>query len=173
MSAVHLHLLLNHVPVIGTLVAIALLAFALLRRSAELTRVSLGMFVVLAIVGGVVYLTGEPAEELVENLPGVSKGIMERHEEAALIATLLLAGLGLVALGELLAFRRRAAGIPSGFAVLVLVLSLAPAAAMGYAANLGGQIRHSEIRPGADASAATAQISAGEEAGEREDRDHR
>jgi hypothetical protein len=83
MNPVHLHLLLNHVPVIGTGIMIVLLGYALLRRSTELVRVSLGMFVLLALAGAVVYLTGEPAEGVAEGLPGVSEAIMERHEEVA------------------------------------------------------------------------------------------
>jgi hypothetical protein len=156
MSAVHLHLLLNHLPVIGTIVAILLLAWAVLRRSPELTRASLALFVLLALAGIVVYLTGEPAEESVEHLAGVSESMIESHEEAALLATLLLGGLGAVALGGLVAFRRRVGGIPRGFATLALLLSLAPAAGMGYTAYVGGQIRHSEIRPGAAAADETA-----------------
>jgi uncharacterized membrane protein YeaQ/YmgE (transglycosylase-associated protein family) len=153
MSPVHLHLLLNHVPVIGTIVTILLLGYAVLRGSPELVRVSLGMFVLLPLAAAVVYLTGEPAEELVEGLPGVSEAIMERHEEAALIATILLGTVGAVSLGGLLAFRKRAAGISRGFAAVALMLALLPAGAMGYTANLGGQIRHTEIRPGAVAAA--------------------
>ena len=152
MNAAHLHLLLNHLPVVGTMVGILLLAYALLRRSPELARASLGLFVLLALAGVVVYLTGEPAEETVENLAGVSESAIESHEEAALVATMLLGVLGVVALGGLVAFRKRAAGIPRGFAALALALSLAPAAAMGYTANLGGQIRHTEIRSGAAAT---------------------
>jgi uncharacterized membrane protein YeaQ/YmgE (transglycosylase-associated protein family) len=167
MSPVHLHLLLNHLPVIGTIVAILLLGYALLRRSAELVRVSLGMFVLLALTAAVVYLTGEPAEELVEGLPGVSEAILERHEEAALVATILLGSVGAVALGGLLVFRKRVTGIPRGFAALALLLALVPAAAMGYTANLGGQIRHTEIRPAGVADANVAERGA-EEARARE-----
>ena len=152
MSPVHLHLLLNHLPVVGTVVAILLLAYALLRRSPELTRVSLGLFVLLAFAGAVVYLTGEPAEETVEHLAGVSESVIHSHEEAALVATILMSALGFVSLGGLVGFRKRTAGIPRGFAALALVLSLAPAAAMAYTANLGGQIRHTEIRAGAVAT---------------------
>lgn len=144
MSPVHIHLLLNHVPVIGTLVAIALLAWALLRRNPALTRASLGMFVVFALAGIVVYLTGEPAEHLVEDLPGVSHDAIEAHEEAAFLATALLGGLGALALGGLVALRR-APSVPRGFAILTLGFSLLPATAMGWTANLGGKIRHTEI----------------------------
>jgi hypothetical protein len=155
MSPVHIHLLLNHLPVIGTIVAIALLAWAIVRHSAEMTRASFGMFMVFAILGLVVYLTGEPAEHLVKDLAGVSHDAIEAHEEAALVATVLLGCLGALALGGLMAYRH-AAAIPRRFAVLVLALSLIPAAAMGWTANLGGKIRHTEIHPTAPAEAPVA-----------------
>jgi hypothetical protein len=153
MNPAHIHLLLNHVPVIGTIITIPLLGWALLRRNAALLRTALAMLVAFSIAGGIVYLTGEPAEEAVEHLAGVSERVLELHEEAALLATVLLGLTGAVALGGLVAFRSRRSGIPQGFAVLVLVLSLLPAGAMAWTANLGGQIRHSEIRGTAVASA--------------------
>jgi len=148
MNTVHLHLLLNHLPVVGTIIAVVLLAYALARRSDELVRTGFGMLVVLALVAGAVYLTGEPAEEAVEGLADVSEARIERHEEAALTATILLGAVGVVALGGLLTLRGDAARTRR-VGRLVLVLALVPTAAMGYAAYLGGQIRHSEIRPGA------------------------
>lgn len=151
MDWVHVHLLLNHVPVIGTVIGILLLAYAALRRSPEVARASLGLFVLLALVGAVVFLTGEPAEELVENLPGVSESLIEEHEEAALLATAALGAMGLLALVGLVAFRRRASGLPRAFVLGTLLFSLVPAATMAWTANLGGQIRHSEIRSGATA----------------------
>lgn len=165
MSAVHLHLLLNHLPVVGTVLGILLLAVAWARGSAELTRVTLGLFVFLAVAALAVYLTGEPAEEMVEGLAGVSGATVERHEEAALAATLALGAYGLLALASLLRFRRRA--IPRSVAALALALALVPAGAMGFAANLGGQIRHSEIR--ADAVAASAPTDAAAEHAQDED----
>jgi len=93
-----------------------------------------------------VYLTGEPAEELVENLPGISETVMETHEEIALVATVVVGAFALVALYGLFAFRH---GVSMGFTKLLLVLSLLPLATMAYTAYLGGQIRHSEIRPDA------------------------
>lgn len=146
MNLVHLHLLLNHVPVIGTVLIAVLLAWALLRDSSELGKISLGLLGLLAAVAVVVYLTGEPAEELVEELPGISEPIMERHEEIALVATIVMGVVGALALGALAAFRRRP--LPRGLTGLALIATLGTAAVMGYTANLGGQIRHSEIRPG-------------------------
>lgn len=43
MSFTHLHLMLNHFPVIGAALGIALLGFAVLQKSDELGKVSLGV----------------------------------------------------------------------------------------------------------------------------------
>ena len=146
MSTVHLHLLLNHVPVIGTIVGLFLLAWAVFRRDQGLARATLGLFAILAVVALAAFLTGEPAEEAVEGLAGVTEGSIERHEEAALLATIALGVLGAASLGALVWFRRRA--LPGRVLALMLVLALVPAGAMAWTANLGGQIRHTELRAG-------------------------
>jgi hypothetical protein len=154
MSGVHIHLLLNHIPVIGGMFVLALLALALVRRSSELAKIALGFFAVLGAVAVVVFLTGEPAEELVEGLPGVSEGIMERHEELALIATVAMAALGSLSLAALAAFRRRL--LPRWVGAAGFALALGVGGLMGYTANLGGQIRHTEIRAGTTVDGGTA-----------------
>ena len=150
MSSIHLHLLLNHVPIIGTVLGVLLLAVAVARRSDELGRVALWLFALLAGTSVLVFLTGEPAEELVEKLPGFSEALTERHEEAALAATIVMGVVGLFSLVVLAVFRRRP--LARWATPVALVMALGATAAMGYAANLGGQIRHTEIRA---ASAAT------------------
>ncbi|HEY0969434.1 MAG TPA: hypothetical protein VGE02_00515 [Gemmatimonadales bacterium] len=146
MDPVHLHLLLNHVPVIGAVFTVLLLAVALLRNSTELGKTSLGILGLLAAVAIVVYLTGEPTEEVVERLPGVSEAAMERHEDVALVATIAMTVLGVLALAALGWFRQRV--LPRWISGAALLATLAVTGVMGFTANLGGQIRHSEIRPG-------------------------
>lgn len=150
MDLLHLHLLLNHVPVIGLILATLLLAYAFFKRSQELQKVSLGAFVLLALVTIPVFLTGEPAEEMVQNLPGVSGQVIESHESAALIALIAIEVVGVVALG--LALLSRGLGKPPKWAAAVmLALAIPTSGLMGWAANLGGQVRHSEIRAGSSA----------------------
>jgi len=144
MSLTHLHLLLNHVPVIGILIVTALLGWAVLRRSSEITRVSLVMVAAIAIVAVIVFFTGEPAEEAIENLPGFSEAITERHEEFALIATIVVGLLGALALAALGLLRKKE--IPRSVTVWCFLLSIAASGVMGYTALLGGQIRHTEVR---------------------------
>jgi uncharacterized membrane protein len=144
MNAAHIHLMLNHVPLFGALAVTVLLVVALVRRQQAVARAGLVVAVLAALVSVVVYLTGEPAEEMVENLPGVSEAVMEVHEEAALVATIILGAFAVLAVYGLIAFRH---SVTMRFTKILLVVSLAPLGAMSYTAYLGGQIRHSEIRP--------------------------
>jgi len=146
MSWAHIHLALNHVPVIGLLIVVLLLAAAWVRRSTELTRVSYALLVLLAATAVVVYFTGEPAEKMIEDLPGFSEALVEEHEEVALIATIGTGVLGLVALVGLIRFRPPRIA-PAWYGRGVLLLALVMGGVMLWTANLGGQIRHTEIRP--------------------------
>jgi hypothetical protein len=151
MNWAHLHLALNHVPVIGLPIVLLLLGWAIVRRSAELLKASFGLIILLAVVTVIVQVTGEPAEELVEGLPGVVESMVEAHEESALLGTIGLVVVGLVALFGLW---RLGTGkiLPQWYSPVVLIAGLMVAGMMVWIANLGGQIRHTEIRSSASAS---------------------
>jgi len=144
MSIVHLHLLLNHFPVIGAIVGALLLAIALLRRSSELAKLSLGFLAIIGAASIAVFLTGEPAQEALEQLPGFSERLVDRHEDAALVATIVTGTIGALALAAVILYRRRA--VPRWVSMLVLVCAVGSSAVMAYTAYLGGQIRHTELR---------------------------
>lgn len=152
MNAAHWHLALNHLPVLGTVFGLALLVLAQLRKSRELTQVSFGVFFVIAVLGIPAYLTGQPAEEAVKGLPGVPNTLLAQHEEVAQFAFTGLVILGVAALAGLVLFRR-GKSIPCWFAIAVSALALLVGGLMAWTANLGGQIRHSEIRSGSQSSA--------------------
>ena len=76
MNWAHVHLMLNHIPVVGIGFAILLLAVAVVRRSHELTNVALVFVILVSLWAIPAYLTGEPAEEVVEDLPGVSEELI-------------------------------------------------------------------------------------------------
>jgi uncharacterized membrane protein len=146
MSFTHIHLLLNHFPVIGTIMVTVLFGVALARRSSELGKVSLALLAAFGAMSVLVYFTGEPAEEAIEKLPGFSESITERHEEFALIATIVLASLGAAALAALAVVRRRE--LPRLLTFSAFILSIGASGVMAYTAMLGGQVRHTEVRPG-------------------------
>jgi uncharacterized membrane protein len=151
MNAAHIHLLLNHIPLIGTAFAILLFVAGIVRKSAELKKASMWIFVIAALITIPVFLSGEPAEEIVEHLPGVSEPIIEQHERAALFTLIVIEVLGAVSLAGLF-FSRRSTDFPKLLAGAVLGIAVVAGGAMAWTANLGGQIRHSEIRSGAMAT---------------------
>jgi len=144
MSPVHLHLLLNHVPVIGLLFVLLVLGVAFWRRNSETGKLGMAMLAGIAVVTAVVFLTGEPAEEAVENLAGVSEAVIHEHEEAADAALIATSVAGVTALGLLLLYRRRE--LPRWAVGGTLAIVLVVSGQMAWTANLGGEIRHSEIR---------------------------
>lgn len=148
MNLTHLHLAINHVPVLGTIFGLALLSFAIRRRSDELKKTALGVFVIAALFAVPVYFTGEPAEDGVDALPGVSESIIERHEEAASIAFTSVLVLGGAAL-TMLILLRGGKTVPALISFPMLAGALVVSGLMAWTANLGGQVRHTEIRPGA------------------------
>ncbi len=144
----HVHLMINHFPVVGVLGAILLFLYALVRKSGEMTKVSLGIFVLIALITIPVFFTGEAAENIVKKLPGVTETYIGRHEEFAEYAITVIEILGAVSLLGLY-FIFRSGAVPKWLLSIVLLLSLLAATVVGFTANLGGQIRHTEIREGA------------------------
>ena len=146
MSATHLHLLSNHLPVIGSAIAVVLLAWALWARSRDLTRAGLILTLVCGIGGGVAKFSGEEAEEQVEDLPWASHDLIHAHEEAADWAFILL---GVAALGAVVALARMRGGRDARHETMaVLALVTIGFAATAKTALEGGRIRHEEVRPG-------------------------
>lgn len=139
----HLHLMLNHIPVLGTAFGMALLAWGLWRHDRSVQRVALATFFLVALVAIPVYLTGEPAEDAVEHLTGTAEQTIEVHEDAALVSLIGVELLGIIALGGILLRAARASRVLTGAA---LIVSIVTAGLMARTANFGGKIRHAELR---------------------------
>jgi uncharacterized membrane protein len=157
-SAAHLHLIINHLPIIITGLGLLLIAIAAWRRDDYLARVALSFFVLSALSALPTYLSGEAAEHIVEKLPGVTKEIIERHQDIALISASVIGVLGAFALLVLWRYRRPAT-VPVGVVRLTLAGALVATGLMAYTGLLGGEIRHTEVRPGFVAPAEVAPMS--------------
>jgi uncharacterized membrane protein len=146
MTGAHIHLLLNHFPITGGLVALALLAYGWLSRNNTALRAACVLFVVLALFAVATYLSGEPAEHVLERQAGFAEDLVEPHEEAAIYALVTYCLLGLLALYTVLRYARRE--VPRGLATALLLLSLVSVAAAARVGWLGGPITHQELRAG-------------------------
>lgn len=141
MSLPHLHLVLNHLPVIGSVIAVGLLLLAMVRRSADLRRAGLEVLVIVGLLTLPVYLTGVGAQPEIEDRPGISVAVIAAHHDSAMFGSLFMLLTAVVAWVCLWQGRRLAR--PSrGLFGAVLILAVISLAAMGRTANLGGQIRH-------------------------------
>lgn len=138
----HLHLMLNHFSVVGSMFGLVLLAVAMVRHSRELITVSLACLASVAIISIPVYFTGEPAKQAIEPLAGISDAVVE-HEQAAQCAFTAIECVGSLALAGLWLFRSEPP--PRWSLAILLVGSLVTAGVMIYTANEGRQIRHLKI----------------------------
>ncbi|GAA4346218.1 hypothetical protein GCM10023185_00480 [Hymenobacter saemangeumensis] len=145
MNQAHLHQLLNHSPILASLFGLVVLLIALLKGNAVLTRTGLVTLLVAALLAVPVQLTGEGAEEIVEDRPGVTHALIHAHEEAAEAAFWAIEVTGALAMLSLLMLGRQAsrAGLLSKLTLAGALLSFGLLARAG---NLGGQIMHPETR---------------------------
>lgn len=146
MNAAHLHLVLNHFPIIGSAIAIFVLLIGILKKSDDVKKVSVLILILTALVTIPVYLTGEKAQAKVEgNYEDVDEDFIDAHEDFALysfIAMDIAGALGLVAVF----LYRKPKTLPNSFAYFLLAVLLIVNGMMAYTANLGGKIHHPEIR---------------------------
>lgn len=145
MNGAQIHLLLNHFPLSALIFALPILAFGKFKNNNTAIQIGFGLLVAggLAVIG--TYLSGEEAEDVIENLPGFAKNIVEEHEAAAkfgLIWTLVCAALAAFGLFMMNVKNR----LPKWLLVAVLVLNLFTLTVLARTNHLGGQVTHSEIR---------------------------
>jgi len=153
MDQTHLHLLITHLPIFGSLLATLVLGYGIWKKSDTTELASYYLLVISAVGAVIAYLTGEAAEETVENIQGVSERIIEQHEDAATYALGALVIVGVASLiGIYIKGTKSTLGKPISTITLFLALvSFGLVARTGY---LGGQIRHTEIAAGNQTTAA-------------------
>jgi hypothetical protein len=143
----HPHLIVNHLPVFATGIGIVLLLFAWRRREQTgRLQAALLVLVIAGLASGAAFLTGIPAEEAVEGLPGVEEHMVHEHHGPALAALVASVLTAVVAVVAYLRSRRPGVVLSSRWFALLGLASLVSIVLLGWASNLGGLIRHTEIR---------------------------
>lgn len=151
MNDAHLHMVVNHFPIVGTIVAIGILIAGLLNKNQSIINTAYVLFIIGAVFGILSMNTGEGAEELVEDMPGIGWKIIHEHEELAEKMALLLDVLGIL---SLVGFYFQYKNNPKQKLVsyLLLVLSIASLFVIQKVGTSGGEIRHTEIRNDSNAT---------------------
>ena len=154
MNEAHLHLAINHFPIILPLVGLILLIAGGILKSSILQRTAFIFYIMAALLTVAAYSSGEAAEHFIEDLPGVEEKYMELHEEAAETFSwimYILGGFSLV--GIWVHLKQKSFGKWIGYLTIILTI-----VALFYAketGTTGGEIMHAEIRTGASATVNT------------------
>jgi uncharacterized membrane protein len=144
MDWAHIHLLLNHFPIILEIMgaAAAIVAIVWPHRGTWMyaaTSLTLAGVTVLPT-----YFTGEPAEHALNRPWYITRGTIHSHEDAAFISAILV---GVVAMIAAVAWRRmvrypREASLPGALRAMLLAGSMIASAHIVYTSLLGGRIVH-------------------------------
>ena len=148
MNDAHLHLIVNHFPIVGTIFGAGILVVGLFLKNNIVKNIAYSLFMVTAIFGFLSIYTGEGAEEIVEDFPNIGKKIIHEHEELAEKLALILYILGAFSMIGLYSnFKNHAKS--SLISVIVLILALISLFFVQQTSTSGGEIRHTEIRANA------------------------
>jgi uncharacterized membrane protein len=162
MNLPHIHLLLNHWPIIGAYVGLLLFLVAFFANSDDLKQASLAFFTLIALLAIPTYTSGDVANEVLKTSTALPKELINTHQGAALLSLIFIEITGAVALIGLWQFSRMSRPTPGPVArwnfVLVLLLSVVTAGLMTVTGNTGGAIRHPEILSGQDAASTVGAI---------------
>src|SRR5262249_41193543 len=103
----HVHMILNHFPTVGFVLALGFYVVALIMKDVVMTRACLVLFVICGILGVPTYVTGNASMWALTDppIPGISKAVINAHRDMALLMLFGLAFTGVAAWIELWRFR--------------------------------------------------------------------
>jgi glucan phosphoethanolaminetransferase (alkaline phosphatase superfamily) len=148
MNGAYLHILLNHFPIMSLLFGIIFLIISSLTANKNARIFALYLFAGAGLMTLATFLTGEPAEDIVERLPNVSRYFIHEHEEFAEKAVWLIYVTALFSLWQIF-FLRSHKGLKELAAwriKLLYLISFLSLAAIGWTNKLGGKVSHPEFR---------------------------
>lgn len=145
MNDAHLHMVVNHFPIIGTIFGLAILIASLVLKNNTLRNTAYVIFISSALFAFASMFTGEGAEEITEGIPGITHEIIHEHEELAEKLAVVLYLLGFVSIIGLYTTIKKhtKASLISFIALIFAVVGVVLAKSVGTS---GGEIRHTEIR---------------------------
>ncbi|NHN25869.1 hypothetical protein FIA58_009300 [Flavobacterium jejuense] len=145
MNDAHLHMVINHFPIIGLIFGTGILLVGIVLKNKSVQNTAFLLLAIAAIFGFASMATGEGAEEMVEDLPNIGHKIIHEHEELAEKFVLFLYATGLLGLISFYLNLKNNSKVKFVmYATLgVAILTCVFAKSVGTS---GGEIRHTEIR---------------------------
>jgi uncharacterized membrane protein len=135
--------MITHLPIYGSFLGTLVLIYGRVTKSHH-TKMAAYFVLFIAALGGIVaFSTGEAAEETIENVQGISKNLIEEHEEFGNITFAVIIALGLASLTALLLTWKKSK-LSNLISIIALMLSIVCVGMSSWTGYLGGQIRHTE-----------------------------
>jgi uncharacterized membrane protein len=145
MNGAHLHMVVNHIPIMGTIFGLGILITGLVKNNNTVKNIAYVLFIIAAVFAAISSSTGEMAEDLVKDIPSVGKKIIDEHAHFAGLLTLTLYVLGVTsAAGIFLNLRKN--NRTKTIASLAILLGIIGVFFIFQAGKSGGDIRHTEFR---------------------------
>jgi len=139
-NELQLHLWVNHVPIIGTIIGVLVVLLGAILKQDAVRKTGLVIYIVTGLAVFPANFTGEGAEDIVEdNVSWVSHDQIHEHEELAETAmTITVIGLALALLS--LFQWPRTVGIQRLVSAAFLIVGIAGTITIGLAGHEGGKI---------------------------------
>src|SRR5207237_8897967 len=90
MNLAHVHIILNHVPSLGSVAGLALLAAGIYKKDEVIKQFAYGVLVLISMAVLPTYITGAEAQRSVQKNASYSAGTVQLHQNAAMITLLCM-----------------------------------------------------------------------------------
>lgn len=149
MNLAHFHIVVNHVPSLGSIAALLLLAAGIYRKDEAIKQFAFQVLVLITMAVLPTYISGAEAQRIVSKSTSYSAGMVQLHQNVAMITLLAMTFAGMFAWFGIWEFRRhkRSASFTTA---ATLIMTTAAVVLVLETASIGGKINHSEIREAAD-----------------------
>ena len=145
MNDAHLHLTVNHFPLIGVIIALVILFVGIVKDNNSIKNTANILLIACGILTYLSMYTGEGAEEIVEDMPTIGHQIIHEHEELAekfAILMYVISGLSLLSFFANMKHHKFAKIL----SYITLLFVIGAAVFSKFVGTSGGEIRHTEIR---------------------------
>ena len=144
LNLAHIHLLLNHFPIIGTIFGLGLFLVSFVEKNHDLRRASYIIFAAVGLLAIPAFLTGFGAQVMLSGRPAVSDLLIQRHEGSAMLSVCFLEITGALAIAGL--WQTHRSSRPANWNVFaVLLFALLTMVLVSRTGNTGGEIGHPEV----------------------------
>ena len=149
MNLAHFHIMVNHVPSLGSILGLLLLALGIYKKDETIKQFAYFVLVLITVAVLPTYVSGAEAQRIVKTSASYSAGMVQLHQNLAMVTLLVMTFAGMFAwFGTWEIRRQKRSG--SLTTAATLILTTAAVVLVLDTASIGGKINHSEIRDASD-----------------------